>query len=78
MVVQSIQPVTREIPGAVSRSPERGTAVTSSGTPPVDRVNLSEQGRAMSALLATQEGPELQLSPKRLREMLEQVTPKQG
>jgi len=36
-------------------------------------VVVSEQARELSARFATQEGPELQLSPERLRELIEQA-----
>jgi hypothetical protein len=36
-------------------------------------VVVSDQARELSARFAAQEGPELQLSPERLRELVEQA-----
>lgn len=47
--------------------------VTTGRDAPTDRVVVSEQARQLSARLAGAEGPELQLSPERLRELIEQV-----
>lgn len=74
MLIQSVQARTPEAPGGVSRVSGTVTGTAPRENTPADRVVVSEEGRALSAQLAAQDGPELQLSPERLRAMLEQAT----
>jgi len=72
MLIQSVQVRAPEAPESVSRPSGNGVNAAPSGTTPADSVVVSEQGRALSRL-AAQEGPELQLSPERLRALMKQV-----
>lgn len=73
MWIQSVQPGAAEAALPGSRPAGTRPAVRESGTPPADRVVVSDQARELSARFAAQEGPELQLSPERLRELVEQA-----
>lgn len=72
MPIQAMQNRTFEPAIATSRvSGSRPAATGVAGQ--ADRVVVSERARQLSAHLAASEGPELQLSPERLRQMIEQV-----
>jgi hypothetical protein len=73
MLIQAIQARAAESAATVSRSSGRESAVAHSGISQTDQVAVSAQARALSAQLAAQVGPELQLSPTRLRALIEQT-----
>lgn len=72
MVIQPAQNRAVDLASAASRAPGTRT-VTGGSDAPTDRVVVSEQARQLSARLTGAEGPELQLSPERLRELIEQA-----
>lgn len=73
MWIQATQPGVAEAALPGSRAGGTRPAAPQSTPTPTDRVVVSEQARELSARFATQEGPELQLSPERLRELIEQA-----
>ncbi len=73
MEIQSVQNRAIDPAAAASRVAGSRPAAGTASDGPADRVVVSEQARQLSARLTGAEGPELQLSPERLREMIEQA-----
>lgn len=71
MLIQAMQ--NRAFDPAIGASRVSGTRpAADSGKSPADQVVVSEQARQLSARLTAAEGPELQLSPERLRQLIQQ------
>lgn len=73
MSIQAIRPWAPPSAGKASKPAETRSGPHESGTTPTDRVMVSEEARAMSAQSTAQGLPELQLSPARLRALMEQT-----
>jgi len=73
MVMEAIQASAVQPAVAGYRGAGEARPAAAAGSGPADRVAISDQARQLSAQLAATEGPELQLSPERLRQLIERV-----